>query len=281
MLTYKVNKLSDHVTQITDASGVSMFLIVGEKEALLVDTGTGIKGLKEVVNDITEKPLKVVLTHGHGDHAGGAAAFDEVYLSPVDKMLAIEHGANMRVDYIKMMLKMFEEMGAPHQDFNPEQDMVPAPTAETNFLELKDGMVFELGGVSAEIIAVPGHTKGCCVVLIPEERSIIFGDACNSNTLVGGEESALISEYQAALKHLQEKETYYDTVYLAHGPVTGPVSCLEDNLELCERILAGTDDHIESMGISGPGFFAAAQKNPFTRVDGKFGNIFYSELTRH
>ena len=280
MLTYDVNKLSEHVTQITDATGVSMFLIVGENEALLVDTGTGIKGLKETVDRITKKPLKVVLTHGHGDHAGGAAAFDNVYLFPVDKALAIEHGANMRVDYIQRMLDMAEKMGEPHRDFNPKQDMLPPPTEETNFLALEDGMVFELGGVSAEIIAVPGHTKGCCVVLIPEERSIIFGDACNSNTLVGGEESTSISEYQTALKSLQKREKEYDTVYLSHGPVKGPVSCLEDNLELCEKILAGTDDHVEAMGFSGPGFYAA-QFRQFTRVDGKFGNIFYSERTRH
>lgn len=280
MLTFQVNPLSEHVTQITDASGVSMFLIHGEKEALLVDTGAGIKGLKEVVNRITDKPLNVVLTHGHGDHAGGAAAFEHVYLFPIDKGLAVEHGSGMRVDYIKMMLNLFEEMGGEHQDFDPVQDMLPPVTEETDFLELKDGMVFELGGISAEIIAVPGHTKGCCVVLIPEERAIIFGDACNSNTLVGGKESASISEYQKALERLQKKEKYYDTAYLSHGPVTGPVSCLEDNLELCERILTGTDDQIEAMGISGPGFFAAAQKDPFTRVDGKFGNIFYSQLTR-
>lgn len=29
------------------------------------------------------------------------------------------------------------------------------------------------------------------------------------------------------------------------GPAIGPRKCLEDNLELCDRILSGTDDAVE------------------------------------
>lgn len=45
-----------------------MYLIEGTKKAFLLDTGIGIGNVKEIVEKITNKPIEVCLTHGHGDH---------------------------------------------------------------------------------------------------------------------------------------------------------------------------------------------------------------------
>ena len=84
MYQHRTEKISPHITQIKDPSGVFLFLVEGEKEALLVDTGTGFLGLKETIAALTSKPLKVLLTHMHPDHAGGAAAVPQVYVHPAD-----------------------------------------------------------------------------------------------------------------------------------------------------------------------------------------------------
>ncbi|MEI3579583.1 MAG: MBL fold metallo-hydrolase [Acutalibacteraceae bacterium] len=47
------------------------FLIVGEEEALLIDTGLEESHVAEAVRKITNLPVRVVLTHGDHDHAGG------------------------------------------------------------------------------------------------------------------------------------------------------------------------------------------------------------------
>lgn len=272
MYEYKINPLSEHITQLIDPTGVFCFLVQGTEKAVLIDTGIGIKGLKETVEGLTKLPLEVILTHGHGDHAGGAADFEKVYIHSADKGLLKEHGMEMRMGYAAMAMQGVELT---------EADFVPVPAVDKEFMELQDGQLFDLGGITLEIVAVPGHTKGSCCVLFREERSILFGDACNANTLVLGEESTTIGAYQKSLEYLKSFKERFDTVYYSHGPAAeGPGCSLEDNMELCDRILAGTDDAVPCEFMGRPAFRAAADDGNFARVDGKYGNIVYSEITK-
>ena len=49
----------------------SIFLLVGTEKAMLIDTGIGIGDLLGAVRQLTDKPLVVVMSHGHGDYTGG------------------------------------------------------------------------------------------------------------------------------------------------------------------------------------------------------------------
>ena len=270
MFEHKITKLSQHITQITDPTGVYMFLVEGEKEAVLVDTGVGFAGLKETVDGLTKLPYSVILTHFHPDHAGGADAFDTVYLHPADRGMTDEAKLDVRMGY---------SMGSMRGATLTPDDFIPAPSVDKEYLPLSDGQVFDLGGITLEIIHVPGHTPGSCCVLFREERSILFGDACNANTLLMW--GTPVSQYKKSLQYLQTFKDRFDTVYYSHGPAPeGPGRSLEDNIELCDRILAGTDDAIptEFMGMKA---YRAAEITPyFARLDGKYGNIVYTEATK-
>ncbi|MEG0855330.1 MAG: MBL fold metallo-hydrolase [Terrisporobacter sp.] len=67
--TYKL--VNDKVWQIDVMFRNRMYLIEGSKKALLIDTGMGLEGLKEVISEIAEKELLVINTHGHIDHTLG------------------------------------------------------------------------------------------------------------------------------------------------------------------------------------------------------------------
>ena len=51
---FLVNKLTDRVTQITDPANVFCFLVQGTDAAVLIDTGTGLKGLRKLVEELTD-----------------------------------------------------------------------------------------------------------------------------------------------------------------------------------------------------------------------------------
>ena len=270
MYQHRTEKISPHITQITDPSGVFLFLVEGEKEALLVDTGTGFLGLRETVDALTSKPLKVLLTHMHPDHAGGAAAFPQVYVHPADIPAFQEQTLEGRMGYAASQM--------PGVQLTPG-DFLPPVSEESHFLPMEDGLVFDLGGMEAEVIHVPGHTLGSCCILFRQERSILFGDACNCNTLIMFQSS--ISQYSKSLQKLQAFRDRFDRVYYSHGPkAEGPGRSLEDNMELCGEILAGKDDAIPCDFLGMPALRAKAIAANFMRLDGKYGNIVYTPQTK-
>src|SRR5262245_15994909 len=49
---------------------VISYLIMGNKKAVLFDTGMGISNIKKVVAELTSLPVSVVNSHTHNDHVG-------------------------------------------------------------------------------------------------------------------------------------------------------------------------------------------------------------------
>ena len=79
-----VSEIAKDTYAINEFGLTAMYLIIGEEKALLLDTGCGVCDLKELVSELTDKPVMVALTHGHRDHAGGFGACDEIWLGEED-----------------------------------------------------------------------------------------------------------------------------------------------------------------------------------------------------
>ncbi|QNK39099.1 hypothetical protein HCR03_09850 [Caproicibacter fermentans] len=115
------------------------------------------------------------------------------------------------------------------------------------------------------------------VILIREERVIMFGDACGIGVLLFTPESSGVAEYHQSLLELQRYEPQYDRVLREHGTCESTCRVLEDCIEACERVMNGTDDAVPSefMGKTYLRAFACDPKSGM-RLDGKEGNIIYS-----
>ena len=233
-------------------------MVVGSTRALVLDTGFGVGDLRSVVDElVAEKPFDVALTHGHVDHAGGASQFEDVnvYLCQRDWDLVRTHATRAH--------RISDVMHGPKPvpSFVTEDDFVPERTE--GWLPLDEGYTFDLGGVTVGFIAVPGHTHGMLCPLVPEDRTVFFGDACGEHTMLLFPESTTIQQYHQALLHLREREDEWDTCLRNHGSYESPKALLSRNIDLCERILAGTDDAV-----------------PFGPFDGHMGLLAYDEKGR-
>lgn len=170
----------DGYYRIGSPEAVFCYVIVGQKKAMLIDTGYAYGDLKQAVKSITDKPLYIVNTHGHLDHACGNAQFAEpVFIHPKDIPLCKEHtGAQMRSESVErarhsVNYQTQETFNALPEDFDAEAYI---HRGCGNLAEATDGQHFDLGGATLELVYTPGHTQGGISVWYKEKNIAFIGD---------------------------------------------------------------------------------------------------------
>jgi glyoxylase-like metal-dependent hydrolase (beta-lactamase superfamily II) len=145
---------------------VSAHLLVDEAGLTLIDTGLwGVaEELRRVVLSLGRRPDElrdIVLTHGHLDHAGGAAEIQEwsgarVWLHPAER----EH-VEQRVRYAgaARLCGVLEAAGCSAGRMSGRRYRPPEIGGE-----LKDGEVLPLWG-GLRVWHLPGHTPGHCALV--------------------------------------------------------------------------------------------------------------------
>ena len=260
---FTAGRINGRITRITGACGEMMYLAEGSRSAALLDTGTGIGRLKDFVEGLTDKPVKVLLTHGHLDHAAAAAQFDDVYMSPKDDALYRRHNsAEFRKSYLA-------------ENF---PDLIPymEPAGELIYTPVENGDEWDLGGFAVRAYECAGHTKGSVVFLMPEDGLLLLGDACNSNTLVYDQDSTTVEEYRDNLIRLEEatRGLYGHTIFSHDDKIRG-TDIVRQMIELCSDVLDGHSQE-ELAEFMGQKTIRAKKTLPDgTPADGSAVNIMY------
>ena len=251
----------------------SVFLIVGSERALVIDTGIGIGDLKGMLRKLTDKPLTVVMSHGHGDHTGGAGQFGEYHMNEKDFAgFGVVAGMDMRKGYASFFPKKFPDR---YYAYDPETDIVDFGD-NVRRIPMTEGQVFDLGGRKVTAFECPGHTPGSMVFLDETSRCLFAGDALNCNLLLrskpGDMNYVKISDALAGLVRIKEMSGRYDGIYNGHHdfrPLGAPLKAnvLDDAIELLRSILAGTYEPIEQPGgMFGMGGGSATVKKNETMI---------------
>ena len=249
---------------------VYAYLLEGDNYALAIDTMDGYGNLYEYMRTLTSKPIKLVVTHAHPDHTGGCYDFNECYISPLDMPYFYSETPRTAHDMYQHAL----DCARPElRDLIQEQDFKAECAMRT--YPVWDGDIFDLGGRLIEVIEVGGHTPGSVALLDSEQRLLYSGDACNSNTLMIFENSLSIEDYMQNLIDLKRRMDEFDNMYGGHQVL--PPETIDEAIELCARVLAGTDDKAEYPSMLGMVPYAAKRVKPngIERVDGKHFNMCY------
>ena len=266
---FQAQKIYDNVTLIIGLAGEQCYLIEGSERALLIDGLSGVGSLKAFVRELTDLPVVMALTHSHVDHVGAAFEYGKVYLHPDDMDdLYVQGDPERRFG--------FATMGGliPHPFTLRFEDTVPCVPVQT--FPIYEGEIFDLGGVKIEVIPVPGHTWGTVVFLDRDRRVVYSGDAVNRNTLLCLAGTS-IEQYRESLLHLKTYADAFDLLWGGHGPESVPASIVDEAISLCDEILAGKDEHLESEFNGRKAVYARAKDEMFRRLDGGIANIAYSE----
>lgn len=143
------------------------YLIVGEKRALLFDTGMGISDIKKLTAELTRLPITVLNSHSHQDHVGGNWEFDTV--EGMDTDYTRERAKGSR-DAAQSEIAPGNICGTLPSGFDPKM-YVTRPWKIAAYIH--DGSRFDLGGRTIEVIATPGHTPDS-ISLIDRANGLLF-----------------------------------------------------------------------------------------------------------
>lgn len=185
----------------------SVYLVEGEEKALLIDAGAYMPHLDQAVAALTDKPVMMALTHGHGDHVGGIVCFPEVWIHPADIPMIARNGEGYQ--------------GEIH--------------------ELNDGDVIDLGGREIEVLHTPGHTSGSITFFDKERHYGFSGDAFGSTNLLlfVPSFSTLIETCTRTADYMQKNGI--EKLFPGHygGPNVETLQRVLDEKKMSQELLAG------------------------------------------
>ena len=234
MKNYQVSKIDEHTWKLEDPFRTYMYLAEGRSKAVLIDAGNGFSGLREVVSLLTDKPVTVILTHGHFDHTGAACEFPECYIHREDKGI-LEAGLEKKLREDQML--RFKQLFQVDLSSEEEEYLVNAEVPKS-VKYFSDGTKIDLGGRWLEVIETPGHTHGSVCFLDKGNKYLFAGDtACNREILVYFEHSASVEDVMLSDEKLLKRKTEYLQIWPGHHECPMYASCLEDYRKAASDII--------------------------------------------
>ena len=199
----KFEKLDD-ATYVCDEGHVRFYLLIGEKEALMIDSGMQVTNAKELAGEITDKPIRLFNTHADRDHTGSNHEFDNIMMNPAE----------------------FVNYSMKH----------PAQKMEAVF----DGDIIDPGNRPLKAIVLPGHTPGSTALLDLKSGMLFSGDPIQKDGRIfmfGPMRD--ISTYILSLKRLMKLNENIKEIYPSHGTYPLGPNIIQELIAGAEKIERG------------------------------------------
>ena len=179
------------------AAAENCYIAINEdtNESIIIDPGSAFERIKSAVESTGTKPVAILLTHGHFDHAGEAAS------------TAKEYGIKVYTHE-----STAEELKNP--SINLSGDMFGDSKSYSADVFLKDDEEIDLAGLHIKCLFTPGHTPGGCCFYFPDEDIVFTGDTLFSGSVgrtdfPGGSMSQLVGSIKSKLMTLSDDTICY------------------------------------------------------------------------
>lgn len=210
---------------------VISYLIVGEKRAVLFDTGMGISNIKQLVEHLTRLPISVVNSHTHNDHVGDNWRFSRIY--GMDTAFTRQSAKGSNAD-AQAEVTPDALCGPLPAGFNPKTYRT-RPFRITNWLH--GGEKIDLGGRVLEVIPTPGHTPDSISLWDAKNGLLFTGDMYYQGPIYLYRPETNLDAYEASI---QKMSTLGAKLLLpAHNVPEGDPAVLPRVLDAMKQVRSG------------------------------------------
>lgn len=191
-MPFESEKLAPDTWRI-NGTGCTAYLVCGEREGAMIDTGDSTEDLRAYAESLCGKSVRMVMnTHGHFDHTGGNGFFPVAFMGEKAAQIAkIPNGSQPIAEY-------------------------PLDYA---IVTVSDGFTLDLGGRVFEAFRMDGHSPDCIAWLDRRERILFTGDNMNMVPMkykcVDPQPSMLL--YMQSVAKLLTRREDYDWILVGHG----------------------------------------------------------------
>jgi glyoxylase-like metal-dependent hydrolase (beta-lactamase superfamily II) len=173
------------------------------KSGAVVDPGGDLDAIEAAIAEIGMKPEKILLTHGHIDHAGGAAELRERL-----GRIPIEGPHEHERPLLDNLDKQGDAYGIAARVVTPDR-------------WLADGDTVTVAGHTFEVLHCPGHSPGSVVLVNRPQRFALMGDvlfqgSIGRTDLPMGNQEALMKSIRTKVMALPDEFAFI----CGHGPTS-------------------------------------------------------------
>ncbi|MBE6010491.1 MAG: MBL fold metallo-hydrolase [Lachnospiraceae bacterium] len=199
-----VIQIDPHTWSIEDEI-VRCFLLEGSKEAILIDCGMMIPSVRSIAERITERPVRLALTHADRDHIGCCHEFSEIIMHPSESMV-------------------FHNISGAKSE------------ATQTMTYVKEGDVIDPGDRPLEVIHLPGHTPGSIAFLDRNRKMLFSGDPVQDGDIFMFGVHRDMPSYIDSLTRLKERVAEFDRIYPSHGTMPVGTEMIEVLIDEANKV---------------------------------------------
>lgn len=172
------------------------YLIMGDSQAILFDTGSGKRNIAPIVKAITSLPVMVITSHAHSDHMGSVTQFQNYALTdlPINRR-------NSRNGVFVPSFLMYTDLS--------RRPRVPVTCW------LKPDEAIDLGNRNLKVIHTPGHSPDSISLLDQQNKMLFAGDFLYEGNLIatlGGD----VYDYLKSTRRLIDLTQGDESIFPAH-----------------------------------------------------------------
>ncbi len=174
---FTVTELDESTYAISECGhweNVHSYLLIGAKEAVLIDTGLGIGSMKTVTDSLTDLPVSVITTHVHWDHIGSHGEYQRIYVHEAEKDWLTDGIKGLPIEHIRRDVSRDITKPVP-AGFSAE---TYTPFRGEPSGTLQDGDTVGCDSRPLVIYHTPGHSRGISVSLIRRQATCLPATCC-------------------------------------------------------------------------------------------------------